>query len=521
MPSNKYFQNFAGTVWVQPDGPNTTPQPLLCADMDGIDESLGDITNRWCRDGAGNFVSSSRTQGTPSEVTGDVVAWRSTTRNWLDKMKSEKCPFPVYVTRTSCGREDVFLNYEEGQLLPYAFVTSSASAQNVRRRGDDGEASELVEQTYSLSIQPPSVYYYKLDNSTTTNASSENEALRDITSCTVPLCEGNCAGTPERACMSLVAVADSAASPATANMHYSNDYAATWAVGTTDPFIGGIGIASIICVQIDNTTDRLIAAQGTTIAGAAMVIQYSDDSGATWNEVTVGATNGEFCSHSGALFALDPSHIWICTDQANIYFSSDAGVSWTDQAAPAPVGAEVLNYIRFIDFDRGWAVGGNVAATGLYLETTDGGAHWNLATTEPAATAGIWVSIINGNTLWVGTNGGLVWYSNNWGTSWTQRLMPVTPTATGDGQFISPYAGYIGGYRTVSAELFPIIYRTMNGGESWEYYQNATSFSTSAEHFGLNAIHVCHENKVVAVGEQLTGGNALVWTLKPDGETWD
>ena len=61
----------------------------------------------------------------------------------------------------------------------------------------------------------------------------------------------------------------------------------------------------------------------------------------------------------------------------------------------------------------------------------------------------------------------------------------------------------------------------MDGGYSWEYYQNATSFSTAVELFGLNAIQVCHENKVVAVGEQLVGGSSLVWTLKPNGSTWD
>ena len=275
--SGQYFQNFSGTVWVQPDGPNTDPQPLLCADLDGIDESLGDITNRWCRDGAGNFISASRTQGTPSEVTADVVAWRSTTRTWLDKMKEEKCPFPVYIHRATCGREDSFLNFEEGQLLAYAFVVSAGTSQNVRRRADDGEGSELVEATYSLSFRPPSVYYYELANQITTNAQSENEPLRDITSCTTPLCAGNCAGTPERACQSLIVVADSAVSPATANMHYSSDYGVVWATGATDPFAGGAelgtGIASAVCVQIDKDTDRLIVAQGTTVAGVAMSIR--------------------------------------------------------------------------------------------------------------------------------------------------------------------------------------------------------------------------------------------------------
>lgn len=519
--TNDYFENFSGTIWVQPDGPNTDQAALLCSDIDGLDEALGDITNRWCRDGAGNWVSVNRSQGTPSEITGDVVAYRSTTRHWLDKMKSERCPFPVHIHRTSCGREDVFNNYEEGQALPFAFVTSSSTAQNVRRRADDGEASEKVETTYSLSFRPPSVYYYKLDNSITTNAQAEDEPLRDIASCTIPICAGNCAGTPERACLSMVVVADSAASPATANAHYTADYGVTWTTGATDPFDGGIGIASIVCVQIDSSIDRWIAAQGTTVGGTAMTIAYSDDTGANWTTVTVGAVNGEFCEHSGALFALDPSHIWICTDQANIYFSSDGGVSWTDQAAPAPGADEILNYIHFADFDRGWAVGGNAAASGLFLQTTDGGANWSLATAEPEAKAGVWVSVINSNTLWVGIQDADVWYSNDWGATWTERALPVEPTQTGDGRFIDEQFGFIGGSRTVSGEIFPIVYRTVDGGDNWEYYQNTTSFSTAAEFYHLNAIQVCHENKVVSVGEQLAGGNSLVWTLKPTGSTWD
>jgi len=278
-----------------------------------------------------------------------------------------------------------------------------------------------------------------------------------------------------------------------------------------------------VCVQIDADTERLIAVNGTARPAAGVLgISYSDDGGATWSAIVdVGATAGEFGIHSGALFALDSRHIWLCTDQANVYFSSDAGLNWTAQSVPDPAASESLYYVHFVDEDYGWAVGGfRTTPTGHYIQTVDGGAHWNMAAAEPATELGIWVSVIDNYRVWVGLDDGTVFYSADWGATWTQRTLPVTPANTGDGRFIDEHCGFIGGFRTVSGNYFPIVFRTFDGGYEWEYYQHGTSFSVIPT-YGLNAIQVCSYNKVHAVGEQLTGGHCIVWTLKPAGATWD
>lgn len=521
MPNDTYFDNYNGVVWVQPGGPNTISYPLLCSDLDGIDEPQGDITGRFCLGADGTWTTVNRTMGTPSEITGDIMSWRETTRSWLQKIAKDRCPVGVYVHHFHCGRADTFLNYETGQLLANSFITSKSSGQNVRRRADQGESAEKNELTFSLSAQPLSEEYWPLIGTVTDCQDSDNP-LRDIITCTTPQCLGPC-GSKENACKYLQVGEDATSAGATANTYYSNDYAATWTTGGTDPFAAGEAVASLVCFPIDSDTNRIIAALGTTRAGGPMVINYSDDGGATWaGEVTVGATNGEYALHSGALFALDERHIWLCTTEANVFISTDAGLTWTDQSAPAPTGSEALYYIHFADANYGWAVGGAPAVSGLYIQTTDGGAHWALATAEPEAQEGVWVSVIDSNRVWCGTDAGInVWYSLDWGTTWTERNLPSAPVETGDGRWIDEYCGFIGGYRTVSSVHYPAVYRTFDGGYEWEVYTHTTSFSTTPTYYGINAIQVCGYNVVHAVGEQLAGGHSIVWTLKPAGATWD
>ena len=63
MPNDTYFDNFNGVIWVQPGGPNTISYPLLCSDIDGIDEPQGDVTGRFCLNADGTWTTVNRTQG--------------------------------------------------------------------------------------------------------------------------------------------------------------------------------------------------------------------------------------------------------------------------------------------------------------------------------------------------------------------------------------------------------------------------------------------------------------------------
>ena len=484
-------------------------------DLDTLDGPQGDVTTRLCRTGDRGWRVVNRSQATPGEVTGDVVAWKENSRSWMQKQVDRRCPVPYYVHHSFCGRTDTFLNYDAGKVIKNTIITSKSNGALAKGRAEPGEEATKTELTFSLSGEPYAEEYYPLVG-TTTDCTTEDEPLRDIVTCTVPQCLGPC-GELIDACAELHVTA-TASGGGVADGYVSADNAATWTVWGGQPFIADEDIVPIVCVQIDRTTERLIVGRGTTDAANFAEVAYSDDNGANWTPVNVGTTSGEYFLHSGSLFAYDQHHIWGVTDLANVFFSADGGLTWTDQNAPAPAASEGLWGVHFVDENHGWAVGGfRTTPTGHFIQTVDGGAHWNMAAAEPKVELGIWVSVIDAYRVWVGLDDGTVYYTNDWGATWNQRALPVTPVNTGDGRFLDEYCGWICGYYNDGSHDYPIVYRTINGGADWDHYIHATYFSTTVENFGLNALQACGYNEVHVVGEQLTGGNSVIWTLKPAG----
>ena len=68
VEKENFFDEFQALIWVQPGGANPANAlfPLFCHDVDGIDETFGDITRRYCRQGDGKFKVVHTTRGTPS-----------------------------------------------------------------------------------------------------------------------------------------------------------------------------------------------------------------------------------------------------------------------------------------------------------------------------------------------------------------------------------------------------------------------------------------------------------------------
>lgn len=511
---NDYFDEFGGTVWIQPDGPNTPCYPLLCVDIDAIDEPQGDISRKLCRAGDGSYRVVHRTQATPGSVTFDVAAWKTNQRSYMQKQVERRCPAAYYLHHAYCGRVDTFLNYDAGKLLPNGMISTKTYSNSARGRAEENDNPEMVGQTFSLSADNPAPEYYRL-LSTIGDPDSEDEPLRDIAKCSWKQCVGPC-GELIDVCDTMNVVAD-AVGAGIADGYITTDNASSFAAWAAQPFAADEDICSVVCVQVSRDTTRIIVMRGTTDGANPAEIAYSDDAGATWTAVDVGVTNGEFGNHSGALFALDHRHIWACTNLANVYFSSDGGLTWTDQNAPTPGASEGLYYIHFIDENFGWAVGGfRTTPTGLFIQTTDGGEHWNLATAEPKVEMGNWVNVIDAYRVWVGLDDGTVFFSNDWGATWTERVLPSTLVNTGDGTFISEYEGAICGYKTGAGFGVPVIFRTFNGGYDWEEYNHTSEFDSAIVHYGLNAVIMCSINEIHAVGEACDS-LGLVWTLKPAG----
>jgi len=519
----EYFDEFDGMVFVQPDGPNTATVPQPCVTIDGIDQPQGDVTRRFCRQGDGGIATANVSQGTPSSVTFDVTSWRPKRRDYFQRALERRCPLPVYIAHGLCTkRQDNIMSWDAIDVYIDPLVTSKAKANAVRGQREEGDSPEMVGLTYSMSADPGVHELYKLVTTITgvyDGTTAETNPLRDITTCTVPVCSGAGCGAPAEPCDEIHVIADATNSVTTANGYESTDNAGTFVdVWAALPGDAGDDLASIICVQIDDDTERLIVARGENDPGPhadAMEIFYSDDGGANWTTVTVGATNGEYAMGGGALFALDYRHIWLCTSEADVYFSDDGGLTWSDQGAPAPAASESLVYIHFVDEHYGWAVGGfRTTPTGLFIQTTDGGEHWSLATAEPKVERGNAVAVLDASNVWVGLDDGTVYFTRDWGATWTQRLLPSTMANVGDLQFWDHYVGALCGYKAGSANGVGTVMRTFNGGYDWEEYNLGTEFDNAVAHYGVNALLMCHPNEIHAVCEEISSVS-FVWTLKP------
>ena len=519
MINFELFENFHGVIWVQPDGPNTTAYPVLCADSDGPDSPQGDISIKFCRDGAGNHVPINISQNTKSQVSLDVVAWKAKTRSWLQKQLARRFPFPMYFHHGfEGGRLDTFGNYDAGESIELAYITSKGAANYAKGRADENESAEKVEQTFSVG-GVPSEGYYKMASETLADPDSEDQPLRDIALWCEQHPDGPLGAILEHFDRGQI-VADDAGPGA--DTFYTANKGVTWATAAQQPFGAAEDICSVVRFEIDKDTIRTLVLIGTAGAGGAE-IAWSDDNGATaWNSVLISAVVNEYGMHSGALFALDARHIWACTTDCNIYFSDDGGLTWTDQAAPAPAANEDLYYIHFVDENHGWAVGGfPTTPTGYLAHTKDGGQTWAMADAEPQVESCNWVAVRDSMHVWVGMDDGTIWFSNDWGEVWTQRT-GFNFTNTGDGQFLkgSGLFLFICGHKTVSGDLIPIVWRSVNGGMDWEEY-DMDDILVAVTYYGLNAMQIIGPNELIAVGEDLTtAAVSAVWHLKPAGVTW-
>jgi len=522
----EYFDEFDGMVFVQKDGPNTIPEPQPCVTIDGVDQPRGDVVRRFCRTNDGGIKTANVSQGTPSSVTFDVTMWKMKRRDPFQRALERRCPMPIYVAHGLCtGRQDNFLSWDEFEIYQDPIVTAKAKSNLVRGHREEGDNAEMVGLTYPMSADPTVHELYKLVTTTVLCMDGtfiEDEPLRDITTCTIPRCPISGCGAPKEPCDEIHVIADSAATPAMAEGYVSVNNAGSFAAWTGNPWAPTQDdMASIVCYMIDDVTERMLVANGSAGAASAEVA-WSDDGGVNWNTVVVGASGTEFAVHGGALFALDYRHIWFCTNESNVWFSNDGGLTWTDQNAPAPAADEELFYIHFIDEYFGWAVGGDITnATGYYIQTTDGGEHWSMATAEPAVQCGTCVAVQDAQNVWVGMANGVVRYTQDWGTSWATRTLPSPLSITAgisDLQFVDHYVGALCGYKPGSGHGVATVMRTIDGGFTWEEYNLATEFDTVVEYMGVNALLICDVNEIHCVTEDI-GDGSLVWTLKPAGWT--
>lgn len=472
MSSRQYGSN-EGSIFVQPEGPNTKPLYLGCHDIGDLDEPLGDPALWQCKDPnlVGQWETSRVVVGSPGLVTTSIT---TDVRKVADYMETLPNNSPIYINLMPENvKPDVFDSYDRA--FAARFLATNRKRSNLAMgRATDSGTNERAEQVIDLSGAPPVYTFFDLAGASLRISTTETLALNNIVFCDAACSEGFIAAD---------------AGVAAANVLGIPGYAAV----TADPFDAAQAIVGAVCFPIDKNTTRWLVARGTSAAAPAEVA-YSDDGGTTWTSVNVGSTNTQITNDSAALFALDQFNIWFATDDGFIYKSEDGGLSWTAQEEGVITSSEI-NAVYFKDPLNGMAGG----VGDVLMRTTDGGLTWAAVT---ATGGGDDITSIgnSGGFWWAGDSGGQLWYSDDDGTTWSARTF--NGSGTGNVAAVKFATEFFGVMAHNNATPVGSVFVTINGGFTWQKL-------TLPANAGINDIWICSTRKIYVVGEA-QGGTGFI-----------
>lgn len=475
------------------------PEYFGCYDVGDISAPEGDFSLIQVFDATGKYQTLGSTQAAPSVITFTLTTYVQKKADFLEHVA---CPFYLHVNLRCDGLANIIDNYERAVVLK-VFGRSGRTLKALVMREGEGKA----EQDFDLAAAPPVLDIYKLvpDRQTLT----EVLALNDVFFINGDLC-GNCLPRYEAGSIG-IAVADSAAGPATANVRYTLDKGSNWGTAATDPFIAAMNVIAATGFWLTGKVFRFLVANGTTQAGAPAQVAYTDFNvetdtaiGAVWTTANVGATNAQFFFGPKSLYAYDQFNIWAVAGAGFIYYSSNGGLTWTAQES----GVLSVSPLYVLAADPAnpktviWAAGENNAIA----RTRDGGVTWS-SVTGPSAQATdeiIAMDVVNSKTVFLGYNDGNIYVTYDGGVTWSNL---ATFTGSGVGQvraikFLNEMQGFM---LTNNASPVGAMHMTRDGGRTFEAL-------TTPANAGLNALAVVDATQVYAVGEALSSLAVIVKT---------
>lgn len=483
-----------GALWVQPGGPNTPLYFLGCHELGDIEVPKGDVKLLWCSTSDPNrYEVIDSLQGTAGGVTTSLTTDIRTTMDWMETVR---CPVPLYVNVVTCGKKNVFDNWERSFVLQKSWITKETISKITSK---DPETQDRAAQAYDMMAEKlMRIYGFAASRLSV----AETEDINDIHFCNAETCVGNCGDAVDAGTQGYVGGGLLAGSPINAaDVQYTDDAGVTWTFSSSKPFASAEVIASVRCFQKDKTTTRVIVARGTTDPSNPMEIAYSDNDGLTWTNVDVGSLNGQYALGPQALFVLDYFNIWLACSGGYIYKSEDGGATWTAQTSGG-LTAQNLYAINFSGSKFGYAVG----ASNAILTTVDGLTWTTVA--GPTAMAGViidTVEVLSRYRVWLGyAASGRLYFTHNGGTVWTERSHGGSGTgAVKYVDFLDEYFGVMA-YNDAAGDGW--IYATINGGTTWQTLVTPTTLPNA----GFNSVFVVSPILIYVVGDAYAGTGMIM-----------
>ncbi len=489
-----HFVSGEGALWAQRDGPNTIPVYLGCHQLGDVDQPEGDVELIYCPDESGpsRFKTVGSLQGAAGAITTSVT---TDVTDALDELERSKCPFTLFVHLSKSGRKDVFTNFDRTFVFTNVRITSRGLTNLTARTPDDNARSE---QTFDLSAEE----LLRLVAPTINRQSiSETTNINDITFCNDEVCRTD-ETQASAACQTGFAACDAvvASPPASANVLVTTN-GGTWAATAADPFAVGERLSGVECFDLSRDTTRVIVSRGAAVAIEPAKTSYSDDSGANWTEIDVGAVNFTYIPTRHSMFALDRNSIWVGLSNGYIFKSTDAGLSYT-AIESGVIHSGLWNAIHFSDENVGWAVGD----ANIIAKTLDGGTSWTTIT-GPTARSGdnvISLFVLDRNRVWIGYDSGDLYYTLDGGAtgndSWTARAF--SGSGSGDVRDIKFFNDSLGYIATDSTSPVGTVHWTIDGGYTW-------SALTTPTNLGVNKVWICNEWTFFVCGD-IQGGLGFI-----------
>lgn len=283
-----------------------------------------------------------------------------------------------------------------------------------------------------------------------------------------------------------------------AELYYWKDGLRTAPVATTaQPFGNDVDISALAAYG-DKANVRFIAAAASQ-AGAPAAAAYTDDYGASWVSVTLGADNADVVN---ALAVLNASRIYGVGGQAGsskIWMSRDGAASFTELD---PGVAQPLNDISVMGNGKG-LTGGN---SNEVLMCTDFD-NWAVGT-GPSAGNILTVQIQPSTGIYfVGDSAGKLYASIDQGESWqdiSSGIQGVAPTAINHLRFDSATGEF--GFMEVTTATDRVVLRTTDGGNTWKTYDLGNGGISNGAKNDL----VCYGPNEVMVAGVASGGTGVL-----------